>query len=63
MEGCNTLALCQTEMNRALEHYLNTVVYRESYPVVVMGVTMERNSNCVFEVELENPPAEELAEG
>jgi hypothetical protein len=63
MEGCNTLVLCQAEMNRAIEHYLNTVVLRESYPVVVAGVTMVTKSNCVFEVTLENPPAKELAEG
>ena len=62
MEGCNTMVLCQAEMNRALEHYLNKVL-RDSCPVVVTGVTMVRTySNCVFEVNLENPPAKELVE-
>jgi len=63
MEGRNDFVLCQAEMNRAVEYYLNNVVMRESYPVVVTGVTLVRNSNCVFEVSLENPPAKEQVDG
>lgn len=56
MKGHNKIRLCKAEMNEAIQHYLDNVVFSEKYKVIVDDVSAIKDSPLksgdLFEISL-----------
>lgn len=59
MKGKNQIIMCQAEMIRAVQYYLNEVQFKE--PVIVAGIT-EDKSKRTFIVSIEEDTADEVGQ-
>lgn len=61
MKGNNSLIFCHAEMITAMQHYLDTVLFKTQNQARVCGVKLHTHSEYsnLFEIILAEPPKEE----